>query len=75
MMEEREDGFQWTCDGCGAVAEFASADFWSAWGELKARGWSATRIDDGWTHDCPRCSRPKGSVLDLPLAGGMRKEA
>jgi hypothetical protein len=72
MLDDRDDRLTWTCDECGAVVEFAGADFWSAWTDLKAKGWSATRVDDGWAHDCPRCRRGKGSVLAMPLAGARR---
>jgi hypothetical protein len=70
MLDDHDNHLTWRCDGCNAVAEFEGLDFHSAWTELKAKGWSATRMDDGWLHECPRCCRPKGSVLNLPLVSG-----
>jgi hypothetical protein len=66
-FEEFEDAFIWSCDSCGLRAELPATSFWAAWGDLKGRGWRATRLDDGWTHACGKCSRKSSaSILDMP---------
>jgi hypothetical protein len=67
MLDDRNNHLTWRCDGCNAVADFQGLDFRSAWDELKHKGWRATRVDDGFMHECGRCCRPKGSVLAMPL--------
>jgi hypothetical protein len=71
-LDDSDNALTWSCDTCSATVKFPGADFWSAWTELKRRGWSATRVDDGWMHECGRCCQPRGSVLAMPLAGARR---
>ena len=58
MFLEYEDEFVWRCDGkdCGKQAIFPPTDFMDCVAELKSRGWSFYRDDDGWTHHCQRCN-------------------
>jgi hypothetical protein len=52
-FEEYETAFVWECDRCHLTAEFPRGSFWTAWDELKARGWRAHRDTGGgevdWT--------------------------
>ena len=45
-FEVTKQGFFWTCNRCGLVAEFPPLSFWRALDELKARGWEIIRLDD-----------------------------
>jgi hypothetical protein len=78
-LDDTSDGFIFSCDGCGKVAEFPGFDFWRAVAELKARNWKFTPEGRGtedfcWTHLCSRC-RPKskaGNVAFLDRKPGVR---
>jgi hypothetical protein len=45
-FEEDQLSFRWRCDTCSLEVEFPPTNFWGAWGELKARGWRATKEQD-----------------------------
>jgi hypothetical protein len=71
-FEEDELSFRWRCDKCSLEVEFPPTNFWGAWGELKARGWHATKEQDvegyGWSHHCAACWRKANEgILDRPL--------
>jgi hypothetical protein len=55
---EYSDCFIWRCDGnsCPKEVIFKPHDFMGCVAELKSRGWSFYRDDDGdWSHYCQRC--------------------
>jgi hypothetical protein len=70
-FEETKQGFFWTCNRCGLVAEFPPLSFWRALDELKARGWEIIRDDDvdgyGWVHHCARCRKSSAELLNMPV--------
>ncbi len=67
--EEKDSGFEWTCDQCSVVADFPAYDFWRALSELKARGWHISRGSEHgeWFHYCAKCGRKRvNELLDRP---------
>ena len=78
MMDESAEGYTWKCDSCGLVAEFPPFDFWRAVNELKARGWSFWRTDEGgWQHSCGKCARNERerskNLMSMPVVKPIRK--
>ena len=65
-VEEFNDAFVWSCNGCGLTAEFPPENFYRCVAELKHRGWRITRDRNEWVHQCGRCVRKENvvSVLD-----------
>jgi hypothetical protein len=48
----------WSCDDCGAWADFETESFQGAWETLKAQRWSADKDRNGeWLHTCPGCRK------------------
>jgi hypothetical protein len=76
-FEETKQGFFWTCDRCGLVAEFPPAGFWRALDELKARGWEISRLQDedgySWSHCCAKCRKTSAEILSMPVIGKARR--
>jgi hypothetical protein len=73
-FEETKQGFFWTCNTCGLVAEFPPLDFWRALGELKARGWRIERDSDGdWVHYCSKCKKSGAEILSMPVIPKARQ--
>ena len=70
-FEEYNDAFIWTCDekGCDRFASFKPHDFYDCVDELKARGWSFMRDDEGgWSHACPKHRRKLGELLKMKFS-------
>jgi hypothetical protein len=58
-FEEHPDCFIWRCNGkdCGKEIFFKPHDFFGCVAELKARGWTFHRYEDGdWSHTCAYCN-------------------
>jgi hypothetical protein len=68
-FSEFEDCFVWSCDKCGLAVEFPATSFWSAHGELKARGWRFIREYEGsWSHYCSKCKQQADAgILDRKI--------
>jgi hypothetical protein len=50
---EYDDCFVWQCDNCQRQVQFPPEHFWQCIAELKSRGWTFSRNDDGgWMHYC-----------------------
>ena len=60
----------WTCDDCGNRT-YLHLDFGTEWRALKAQGWRAERVSEGWRHSCADCRAEAAanapSVLDRPM--------
>jgi hypothetical protein len=70
---EYDDCFVWRCDHCSRSAEFPPGNFWSCVAELKSRGWTFSRDDEGsWSHRCRNCQKSAAEILDMPLVGRKR---
>jgi hypothetical protein len=78
-FEETKEGFFWTCNHCGVVAEFPPFDFWRALAELKARGWRIERDEEGggygdWAHYCAKCRKTAAErILNSPVVKMERR--
>jgi hypothetical protein len=59
VFEEDDQSFRWTCDNCGLVAVFPNHEFYRSLGEIKARNWKITWMEDGWRHLCSKCRKSK----------------
>ena len=65
-FEKSEDCFVWSCNACHQEVAFPLHKFSAAEAELKNRGWSFLRLNEGdWLHHCPRCHMTKAQVLEI----------
>ena len=56
-FEEYEDCFVWKCNTCHKEVLFPPNDFFDCVAELKARGWTFSRDNEGvWNHTCAYCN-------------------
>ena len=63
---EFEDAFVWQCDKCPHEAVFPPGNFWGCVAELKSRGWSFWRNDEGeWSHSCSSCRKTAAEILNM----------
>jgi hypothetical protein len=78
MFIEADGLFQWECDDCNRTVEFPADDFWSRWGDLKARGWIAHFERDsegaGWMHRCSNCRKTAAEILNMRFGDRRPKE-
>jgi hypothetical protein len=56
--EEGATILHWSCDDCGAWADFETESFSGAWATLKEERWSAAKDrNNEWLHQCPKCRK------------------
>ncbi len=49
------NGYQITCDQCGASESYTADDFMDAVNQAKVEGWQPYKVTDKWEHLCPDC--------------------
>jgi hypothetical protein len=72
MFIEYSDCFLWECETCRYQVTFKPHHFYDCVDELKQRGWSFWREEDGWHHSCPRHRRTMKEWMDQVPHGAVK---